>query len=61
MQALTVREAADALGCTTQRVYALIKGGRLESADGPCRMVTAESVEAYMSAPKGKGGRPRKS
>ena len=58
---MTTKEAADYLGVSARFVVSLCKRGLLAAKKhGRDWDIEPPSVEAYKSAPKRKGGRPRK-
>lgn len=58
--AITVRQAASAMGVSTQRVYALIRSGKLTAFEAPKgKTLNLNDVLDYMESEKSKGGRPR--
>lgn len=60
VETMTAQEAADVLGVTKARVYAMIRDGVLESRKvGNMQMVSAKSVKRRFDEPR-RAGRPRK-
>lgn len=60
-QYLTVEEACEKLGVGRQRIYELIRAGRLKGIKDPetrTWLVSQESISTFER--RGKGGRPRK-
>lgn len=59
---MSVKEAAERMGVSRQRVNVLIKRGKLgaERVSERCWLVREADLKAYMAAPRDKGGRPRK-
>lgn len=56
MEGLTIRQAAEYLGLSRQRVYQLKDRGLIELNED--NTLNIESVEEYKKMPKKKGGRP---
>ncbi|MBW8012339.1 MAG: helix-turn-helix domain-containing protein [Chloroflexi bacterium] len=64
MYDMTAREASDYLEVSKRQITRLISRGVLEAAieavPVPYYLIDTGSIEAYKTAPKNKGGRPRK-
>lgn len=62
MPKLTIAQASIRLGCSRQRVHALAAKGKLGRVfeTGTIKLLSGAGVERYATAPKSKGGRPRK-
>ena len=62
---LTVRDAAHLLGLSRQRVFQLIRSGRLparvQTVSRQTYLIAREDLERFAAAPKPKGGRVKQS
>ncbi len=56
---LSGQEAAEYLGISRARIYALARQGRLGREIGGYWMFTRGELDAYKAEPKSKGGRPK--
>jgi len=58
---LSVREAADVIGCTDARVRQMLAGGDMagEKATASVWMIPRREVDRIARLPRRKGGRPR--